>query len=390
MKKFTADFIYTIDGPALRNHVIITDDDGTIKAIDSIKNHTDGDVLRLKGAVCPGFINTHTHLELSYLKGMITPGQGLTQFIINLLEHRNAEKELIEESILNADFDMWNNGIVAVGDIANTPDSIQIKAKSKIIYHTFIETLGYRDDKANTLFDESINLLQLFKKNKLSASIAPHAPYSLSRSLWEHISLYISLAREITSIHIAESNEELNYCYDGSGPMNKILEYLKYPEDTFTPYGLRSIQAVWPYMEHAKQILMVHNTFMAQSDFDLMQDRKKSVWLCTCPNANLYIEKRLPDYALWKKNTDQICIGTDSLASNNGLSVWDEIISIHSKYSKLSIEELLQWATLNGAKALMIEDQLGSITINKKPGFVHLEFDPDKQLIWDARIGRLG
>jgi imidazolonepropionase-like amidohydrolase len=70
--------------------------------------------------------------------------------------------------------------------------------------------------------------------------------------------------------------------------------------------------------------------------------------------------------------------------------VWDEIISIHSKYSKLNIEELLQWATLNGAKALMIEDQLGSITINKKPGLVHLEFDPDKQLIWDARIGRLG
>lgn len=183
---------------------------------------------------------------------------------------------------------------------------------------------------------------------------------------------------------MAESNEELTYCYDGSGAMNNILEYLKYPEETFTPFGMRSIQSIWPYMEHAAQTIMVHNTFLSQVDFDFIGEGLKKIWFCTCPNANLYIEKLLPDYNLWMNNTKQICVGTDSLASNSQLSIWEELKTIHNNNPEIEIHDLLSWATINGANALLMDKVIGSIDINKKPGLVHLDFNPVSQNIWDA------
>jgi cytosine/adenosine deaminase-related metal-dependent hydrolase len=389
VKKITSDFIYTVSGQVLKNHVLIVNDDGVILNIDSIDKHTNGDVLTLTGAIVPGFVNTHTHTELSFLKNKIAKGGGLSRFIVDLLSVRNAGKDEIQQAIEDADREMWNKGIVAVGDIANTADALTIKQKSGIRYHTFIETLGYKEEKSNEIFNESVALLQQHKQAGLSASIAPHAPYSLSRNLWEHISLYISLTSEVTSIHMAESNEELTYVYDGSGSMKKILEYLKYPEETFTPFGLRSIQSVWPYMEHAAQTIMVHNTFLAQVDFDFLEGVLKKIWFCTCPSANIYIEKLLPDYKLWMSNTNRICVGTDSLASNSQLSIWEELKTIHNNFPEIEIHDLLCWATLNGAKALRMNNEFGSIEVNKKPGLVHLEYNPGNQNIWEANVRRI-
>jgi cytosine/adenosine deaminase-related metal-dependent hydrolase len=367
----------------------VLNDDGTIIQISPADNFDITEVQQFSGALVPGFINCHTHLELSFLKNKIARGGGLTHFILDLLAKREADQDIIQQAIHDADIEMYDNGIVAVGDIANTSDTILQKLKSRLYYHTFIETLGYREDKAEAIFNEAVSLLQDYKQAKLKAVIAPHAPYSLSRALWEHISLYISLTTDICSIHMAESNEELNYCYDGSGTMNKILEFLKYEEDTFTPFGMRSLQAVWPYIEHAKQTLLVHNTFLNQVDFDFISESKHKIWLCTCPNANLFIEKVMPDYKLWLKNTSQICIGTDSLASNDRLSIWDEILTIHKLYPDLEFNVLLSWATLNGAKALCIDSQYGSIEINKKPGVVLLEYHPAQETVWDARVKRI-
>lgn len=389
MKKITADYIYTISGKTCTDHVLVLNDEGTILQISPIETFDKTEIEHYKGALVPGFVNAHTHLELSFLKNKIARGGGLSRFIIDLLSQREAAQEIIQDAIHTADQEMFENGIVAVGDIANTSDTIAAKQKSNLNYHTFIEALGYREDKADALFNDAVQMMQQYKQAGLKSSIAPHAPYSLSRALWEHISLYISLSPEVTSIHMAESNEELTYCYDGSGPMNDILKYLKYDEETFTPFGLRSLQAVWPYIEHASQTLLVHNTFMNQVDFDFLSERKKNVWLCTCPNANLYIEKTLPDYLLWMNNTSQICIGTDSLASNDVLSIWNEILTIHKHHPEIEVFELLRWGTWNGAKALRIDATYGSFEKNKKPGVVLLQYNPAHETIWDAQLKRI-
>ena len=93
----------------------------------------------------------------------------------------------------------------------------------------------------------------------------------------------------------------------------------------------------------------------------------------TCPNANLYIENRLPDYKIFCDSNAKVTIGTDSLTSNWQLSVWEEIQTIRKYQSYLPLETLLTWATINGAEALGFEERLGSITIGKQPGLVHIE-----------------
>jgi cytosine/adenosine deaminase-related metal-dependent hydrolase len=86
--------------------------------------------------------------------------------------------------------------------------------------------------------------------------------------------------------------------------------------------------------------------------------------------ANQYIEKALPPVDLLQKNGCRIVIGTDSLASNNSLDILDELKTISANFPAIQLAELLQWATLNGAKALQLQDQLGSFEKGKKPGVI--------------------
>lgn len=112
----------------------------------------------------------------------------------------------------------------------------------------------------------------------------------------------------------------------------------------------------------------MHNTFTSEEEMKNISNEFSKVYWCTCPRANLYIENRLPDYKRWMSVNDRICIGTDSVASNDVLSIFEEMKTIQQKNSFISTEQLIQWATINGAKFLELNDQFGSIEIGKTPG----------------------
>ena len=99
--------------------------------------YPEGDTLRLKGTIVPGFINTHCHLELSHMKGMVNSGTGLISFIKDVVTRRDAPPEVIEQAIWDAEDEMIANGIVAVGDISNTLDTFAQKQQNRLTYYTF-------------------------------------------------------------------------------------------------------------------------------------------------------------------------------------------------------------------------------------------------------------
>jgi cytosine/adenosine deaminase-related metal-dependent hydrolase len=374
MNKFLASRTF-IDGELQEDVLLICDNTGKIIAIEKINDQDKTDIQQLHGILIPGFVNAHCHLELSYLKGHITPHTGLVNFIIELLKKRFSASNDKDEASRMADEEMYKNGIVAVGDISNTTDTIQIKINSKNYYQTFVEVLGFAEENADKYFQDSISVLEKFQTHNLKSCIVPHAPYSLSRKLFSLIRNNIN-AKSILSIHNEESLEEIKFCKDGSGDFNKLLDFLKYDSSVFKPYQERSLLAIWNYIKEACKVILVHNTFSNQDDFETISNNKSSTFLCTCPNANLYIENTLPDYSLWIKNTDNICIGTDSLASNSSLSIYEEIKTILKYNNNISLSTALTWATINGAKALNIDNDYGSIAINKKPGLVLLEQSP--------------
>ena len=205
-RKFKADFIF--DGKEIlgEDKVLITNENGLIEAI---VNEADagGNVQTFKGLLSPGFINCHCHLELSHMKNVIETGTGLVDFLITVVGKRSFEKEIIAEAITAADAEMYKNGIVAVGDICNTTDTIPTKLKSKINYYNFIEAIGFTEERAVVLFERFQHLYKDFITAGLSnTSIVPHAPYTISGAMFKLINVFS--AGIIISIHIQETRAD--------------------------------------------------------------------------------------------------------------------------------------------------------------------------------------
>jgi cytosine/adenosine deaminase-related metal-dependent hydrolase len=124
-------------------------------------------------------------------------------------------------------------------------------------------------------------------------------------------------------------------------------------------------------LKDAKKILLVHNTFTTKEDLLWIKSNASNlisqIYFCTCPNANIYIENKLPNYALFITENCKVTIGTDSLASNWSLSVLDELKTISKHHPEIELNMLLTWATKNGAEFLEF-NQLGTLEKGKKPG----------------------
>ena len=146
MRKITADKVYTISDDPIEKGVIIIDEKGKIKDITTRAEHDDTSLEKYKGIIVPGFINTHCHLELSHMKGKVHTGTGLIPFISSVVQFRDFLEEFILAEIEQADQEMWENGIVAVGDISNKLDTQATKEKSKIRYYTFVEMFDFMHD----------------------------------------------------------------------------------------------------------------------------------------------------------------------------------------------------------------------------------------------------
>jgi cytosine/adenosine deaminase-related metal-dependent hydrolase len=127
------------------------------------------------------------------------------------------------------------------------------------------------------------------------------------------------------------------------------------------------------FFDKEQRLLLVHNTFSESTDIKMAEHFFSNVFWCLCPNANLYIENKLPDIDLFRAMKSKITLGTDSLASNHQLSILNEIYTIQRHFEEIPLTELIQWGTLNGAELLGLENVLGSFERAKKPGVVHID-----------------
>lgn len=369
MKKFSAEKIFT-GKEILTDKVIVTDDTGKILAIDSTENHSPESVWKFDGAICAGFVNAHCHLELSYMRNRISRGNGLVQFVKDLLTIRNESLEVVLAAIEDANEEMIANGIVAVGDISNDNHSLATKSASDIYYHTFVEAYGFKPENAQQYFDAAQKVFGEARELNLPASITPHAPYSVPPELMKLIYGWKKNAPEIFSIHNQETEAETNFFRDGGGDFKMLIDdFFKLDSSKgFHPTGERSINYLLQFLPEEKNALFVHNTFTTAEEMKNASEKFLNLYWCACPKANLYIENRLPDYNMWLQAKDKICIGTDSLASNDSLSIFDEMKTIQKNFPELKTETLMSWATINGANFLQVNEKSGSIEVGKTPG----------------------
>ena len=359
------------------------DDKGTIVGLHS---NVPG-AQRFDGVLCPGFVNVHCHLELSHLKGLIPERAGLVSFLQQVMSLRPEFSDPAQRvTSRRAEFEqMCANGIVAVGDISNTNATIDLRAEDRIHFHSFVEALGFHPSP-QPQFAASVQVYEGFtqqagERKLLRQSIVPHAPYSVSDALFRMIDGHDS--RSLISIHNQESPYEDEYYRSKTGGMQVLLHSVGIRDDFFVPPGTSSLSAYLPWLSASHPFIFVHNTFTPKADIAFAQATLEKVYWCLCPNANLYIEDTLPDVNEFIAENATICIGTDSLASNHQLCILSELHTLRKHFPRLEWKQLLQWGTYNGAKALQMDELIGTIGPGKQPGILQLQHldDGDKPTV---------
>jgi aminodeoxyfutalosine deaminase len=390
MRKFSADIVYPVSGPPIENGVVVTDDEGRILDIGARDDHDPASLEIFAGAIVPGFINTHCHLELSHMKGRVDTGTGLLPFLKSVVSFRDIAMEEILNAIERADREMYENGIVAVGDISNKADTVAAKKRSPIRYYTFVEMFDFMQDQlAQSTFEGYYKVYESHEgEGKNRKSCAPHAPYTVSPYLFELIRN--SNPDDCTvSIHNQETEHEDAFFLHKSGGFVAFMSSFGFALDHFEATGKTSIHYALDHLNRRQRTLFVHNTQTGPEDIRAAHAWSPNVYWATCPNANLYIENRLPFYKNFIDEKAKMTIGTDSLTSNWQLSVLEEMKTIARYQSYVPFGELLRWATLNGAEALGFADELGSLELGKKPGVNLLAIAPGGPLAAGTTIKRI-
>ena len=363
--------------------VLICSDTGIIEAILSEEDAGEG-IERHEGLLCPGFVNTHCHLELSHMAGVIPPHSGMIDFLLQVMGMRGEGGVADPNSAARAaDQQMQAGGIVAVGDISNNISSLPVKAGSSLYYHNFIEVSGFNPDRAEDRLQQARQVYNGMSRvfGEDCVSLVPHAPYSVSKPLFE--ALNTAGQHKCLSIHNQESEAENQFYQSKEGDFLRLYATLGLNLDFFSPYRASSLGTYIPWLSLPGSILLVHNMATSRADIALAQAqaaalRQEHFW-CLCPRANLYIQQSLPPVSLLREAGCTITLGTDSLASNESLSILAEMKTIGDHFPEIPLSELLQWATANGSKALHIADRFGKFDPGKQPGILLIRrLDEDK------------
>lgn len=307
------------------------------------------------GALCAGFVNAHCHSELSYLHGAIPRGSGFAGFAraIGQVRGQFGDDER-RRAMLAADARMWHEGVQAVGDIVNDASSFEVKSRSRIAYRNFAEVFGLRADTS------AARALLRYPHT----SLTPHSTYSLQDATLRET------AAEGTaplSIHFMESPDEAAL-YRGEGSLAAWYGRMGWQCD-FLHYGSPAAR-VAASVPASRRVLLVHGCCADQSDMQIVEEHfdHPVAWV-VCPQSNRYISGLRPPVELLRRRGALVCVGTDSLASNDNLSIVEELKLL----PEVPLAEALAWATINGARALGLEAEAGSVEVGKRPGLVLLE-----------------
>ena len=389
--RIAASFVYTLDdAQPIRNGFVEYDEDGTITAVGRCE---EGEEV-LPGAIVPGFVNAHCHVELSHLHGKFRKGTGMAGFIDQINELRDWAGFEVKLQLVRKWMDkMWEDGVSAMADISNDDSSFDVKKDHRMYTRTFLEVFGSEPHMCEGVMKDVRELNEKADAAGIDAAPTPHSCYTMSPQLLSE-SAAAGLESGFLSYHSQESQEEEDLLISGSGAMyeNRKRSGMSTPPVTgrsSLEYFIDRLAAVkkGPYDEH---ILLVHNVCLQQSDIDAIRKVMKNAYFAICPLSNIFIHNALPPISLMRKNGLAIALGTDSLSSNDDLDIVKELVCLHDNFPEVPMNELLVWACQNGARFLGKEDRLGSLSVGKCPGIVYVsETDNDGFVTAHSRSKRV-
>lgn len=394
MNRIAAEYVFASDGAEpIRNGFVEYDGQGLVTSVGESPD-IGAEPVFLKGAIVPGFVNAHCHLELSYLWKAFRKGTGMAGFIDQINAMRDNKR--MEEKLRDIRFwmdTMWDRGVSAMADISNCADTFEVKKSSPMYTRTFLEVFGTEPEDCAAVMDSVRRLKEVADSFGLDAAPTPHSCYTMSPSLVTAASAD-GLESGFLSFHSEETEEEEEMLKYGRGAMwdNRKAAGMSVPPVTGKSsllYFIDRLKAVHepPFDEH---ILLVHEVCMDQEGIDAVKEVMNHPFVALCPLSNIFINNALPPVSLMRRNCLRITVGTDSLSSNDDLDIVKELYCLQRSFPELELGEMLLWACRNGAEFLSKENELGSIRVGMRPGLVLIDnLDGDCRLTAESHSKRI-
>jgi aminodeoxyfutalosine deaminase len=382
-------WVLPVDQPPIRDGAVVVQGD-RIAAVGSAAEVLSGFTGLIcdhgDGAILPGVVNCHVHLEFSALGGKVPPQARWEDWLeATLAAYGELAPGEVEAGMARAVEALWQSGAVLVGDVTNTGASWPHLASGPLFYHLFYECLG---------FDllERFNLPEsfpFFGRPEVAGaawiSAAAHAPYSVSAALFRAVAAWNAARSGLQTVHLAESQAEINFLAAGNGFFEGLLKRRGRWVPDFQPPGADAAAYLNGLGFLGPRTLTVHGTQLSAADCDLLAGTK--TWLVLCPRANRYTGAGAPPVPELLKAGVNLCLGTDSLAGNWDLNLFGEMLWLYQNFPAWPGELWLNQGTLSGARALGRDREFGSLTPGKRAalGFMPLS---ESQDLWGELYAR--
>jgi len=360
---YRAGWVLPIAGPPIRDGWIAVRD-GRIGAVGTgpVPAEWSGSVRDLgPSAILPGLANAHTHLELSALRGRVPRASSMPGWVCDLLAARRLgvpPPGPISKAIAEA----HRTGTALVGDISNTLASVGPLRASPVSAVVFHELLGFRvADPDRFVRDAAAGLEDDAPASRVRVSLAVHAPYSSSPGLFQAVARWAAGSdRRVTSVHLAESPEEVRFLEDGTGPWRTLLETLGAWDPSWRPPGGDPAKYLDGLGMLGPRVLAVHGCQLDDAGLDRL--RRRGATLVTCPRSNQWVGAGRPPLDRFYRSGVRVALGTDSLASVDDLNVFAEMAEVRRLAPGVPARAIIDSGTRAGAAALGFAGQLGELT----------------------------
>jgi aminodeoxyfutalosine deaminase len=386
---YTAEWVLPIAGPPI-HHCSIAVEGGRIAAVGG---RAPADAIDLgRAAVMPALVNAHTHLELSYLRGVVPPAERFLDWIRTIMAKRREYPDAADPRILaaarTAIAEARASGTGVIGDISNTLVTAPLLREAGMPARIFYELLRFNAPDPESMTREARAKADAAASGDglVRVSLAPHAPYSVSPALFGAIRADLDAhAGQVSSVHLGESREEVEFISRGTGPWRALLEELGVWTDAWQPPGTSPLEYLDALGFLDRRVLAVHGVQFAGDD--LARLRSLDMTVVACPRSNAHVGVGSPPLESFYAMDVDVAFGTDSLASVEDLNLFAEIAEARRIAPRVSARALLESATRRGACALGFEEQFGTIEKGKYARLIAVRLPDDAGDVEEYLVG---
>ena len=321
-------------------------------------------------AVLPGLVNAHTHLELSGLRDRVPPAPTLPSWVGHLLARRTEARGNENDIIAAAIEESWRAGTAVVGDISDTLASVAPLARGGLAARVFKEILGFNAEHPEEVVGDAVDAIAGASSNeRVRVGLAAHAPYSVSPGVFRSIKAAIERwSLGPCSVHLAESQEELEFLRTGKGAWRDLLEQKGKWIPHWQPPGCGPVAYLDRLGWLHRHVIVVHGVHLTSEELDELARRR--VVVVTCPRSNAWTGAGTPPVEQFYASGVSVAVGTDSLASAPDLNLFGELAELRRLASSVPASSLLESVTLRGAEALGFGSDFGSIEQGRRSALI--------------------